>query len=291
MLKSRHFPRTDEEVSSLVCQAAIGSHCAVAQCGHFLLWHDVTEDVVVPCIKGLIVGPRAERIADEYGHFPNATWELGLDLLNEVPALKKHALVLVNDWQYMPKDADRFDFYSVYSELPDTYRMKLAEYPAIRLLRRPKKDEGNTGDYFSEKSLRKAYEKHVKDLIDSGGLPKGARVEEGDALSCSIEDAVGGQIEVYCSERRAGCTHEVAQLLYEVSELTAPDLFINIFPLVCKEYVTAGTELGQTLFRHGIRTVVNIGLPATGFQTLSDPFTKAEVTIHEFAQKSKEDLA
>ena len=48
------------------------------------------------------------------------------------------------------------------------------------------------------------------------------------------------------------------------------------------EYVAAGTELGQTLFRHNIRTVVNIGLPATGYQTLTDPFTKSGVTIHEF---------
>ena len=285
MLKSRHFPETEEEVCNLVHQVAAGSSRIVVQCGHFLLWFDSTEALIVPCIEGLDAGPRAMRVADEYGHFPLATWKFGLSLLDSLPPQKKHVLVLVNDWQYMPKEADRFDFYNDHPTLPETYRAWLAEHPSIHLLRRPRKDDGNTGDYFSEKSLRKAYERHVKDLLDAGRLPKGARMEKDEGLSCSIEDAVGGRIEIYCSEKRAGCMHEVAQLLSEISELASPDLFINIFPLVCKEYVAAGTELGQTLFQHNIRTIINIGLPATGLQTLPGPFTKTEMTIHEFPGK------
>ena len=290
MLVKRIFPSGADEVRQFVVSEAKGVQCVVVQAGHFLLYYDVTEALVLPCIKGELTGPRSAQVAEEYGYFPAMTWNFAIPLLDSLPAAKKWAMVLVNDWQYLPDEVDRFVFYRSHPALPESYHECLDAHPAVKLLHYPPRLEGDTGEHFSEKSLRKAYEKHIKRLVKSRALPENARVETGKVLTCSLEDAIGGRTEIYCSEKRAGCTHEVAELMSALSELCGADMVINVFPLVCKEYVAEGTELGHTLFRHGIKKTINIGLPATQVQTLPDPFAKAEVTLHEFSRKAKEEL-
>jgi hypothetical protein len=92
-------------------------------------------------------------------------------------------------------------------------------------------------------------------------------------------DLVGRRQEIYCAGKTYHCTHEVAELLYTVESLTHCDVFINVFPLVCKEYVEAGTQLAFSVFKTPIRTVVNLGMPATGVRTIDSLMASCHAVI------------
>lgn len=282
MLTKRIFPENAQQLADLIRAETLGSKCVVIQAGHFLLYFDNTEAQILPGISGELSGPRQALVADELGHFPVLTWNLAVSMLDALSVSEKWAMVVVNDWQYLPQEADRADFYRQHPFLPESYRKVLAAYPSVRLLRNPRRPNLDTGEFFSEQSFRNAYERHVKELIQTKRLPLGVNVETGAELSCSLEDSLGGRKEVYCSGKRSGCEHEVAELASQVFGLTRANALINFFPLVCKEYVTEGTEIGFSLFRHGITKIVNVGMPATNAKSEQELFSMTEVIIHEF---------
>ena len=294
MILERLYPKTLGDLESLVASRCANAMSVTVQAGHFLVYYDRTEDQLLPCVGSELLGPRHDVIRKEVGHFPELTWNIGVKLLNSLPAVKKHIMVLVNDWQYLPDGVDRVRFYESHHRIPASYADVLeTDGGSIKLLTPQGLGKAPlAGDFFSEQSLRNQYGKHVKQLIAQGKLPANVALEtNGDALSCSLVDAVGNKQEIYCTGKGQNCTHEVAELLYVVTSLTQCDVFINLFPIVCKQYVEAGTELGFALFATPIRIVINIGMTATGSSsteqlcasstmTLQAPANDLELGIH-----------
>jgi hypothetical protein len=279
----RHFPSTKDDLCRILAQYVHRDDTVVMQAGHFLLYFDHTEAVVLPGIAEELHSPRHAPIADEIGRFPRLTWELGLSLLAGLNVGRRYAMVVANDWQYLPDVSKRFDFYRRAPRLTESYTALLDQFRDKIELLVPGTGRGrDTGDYFSEQSLRKAYGRHVKELIAQGNLPSHARIDRGRELTCSLEDSIGERREIYCSGKRQNCTHEVAELIWTVHDLSRAQVFVNLFPLVCREYMIEGSELSHELFRHGVRTVVNVGMTSSHVQDISDLIHGAEVIAHQF---------
>ncbi len=286
MIVSRKYPRSVDELVDVIRQGAEDVNSIAMQAGHFLVYYDHTEDLLLPCVETELRGPRHDAIRNEVGQFPHLTWQLGLSILGILKAEKKRVLVLVNDWQYLPSSIDRALFYRRFSRLPESYLQTLESVNATISLQTPRNEGGvSTGDFFSEQSLRNAYTKHIKRMIKNSSLPDQALIStngNGENFSCSLTDTLGKKEEIYCSGKRPNCTHEVAFLLREVTRLSGCDCFINIFPIACKGYVEAGTELSSILFPGISSVVINLGLPSSHVHRESDLIAHSDVTIHEF---------
>ena len=283
MIKQRLYPRSIDELKAIVNKYSQGAKSIACQAGHFLVYYDHTEDLLLPGIAEELDGPRHEMIKQEIGHFPELTWGIGLDLLSSVLVKKKYIFTVVNDWQYIPKSVDKSHFYENYNRLPQSYQSLLHQYGTGTHLLKPRiKSNGlETGDFFSEQVLRNQYTKHVKSLVKRNQLPKGAEIEvNGEELSCSLFDTLGRKEEVYCTGKRPNCTHEVAEMLHRVSHLSDCSVIINIYPLVCKKYVEAGSELSHNLFLQKLSLVVNIGMPSSHIYNRDNLLHNCSVTIH-----------
>ena len=284
MIRSEAHLTEYAEVVRIVTRAFSGVRSVAVQAGHFMLYYDTVEDVLLPCLASQLTGPRHGPLRRAMGHFPHLTWTLGLRLLDAMNAVDRWAVVLVNDWQYCPPDVDRTRFYEGFRALPEEYERQLDDRTGrVRLLAPRGTHPGpSTGPFFSEQVLRNEYKRHLKRLIDNGQLPPEVRLEHDEAaVSCSIDDLLGRRERIYCSNRGVNCTAEVAELLYQVRTLTNCDAFLNIFPSACKEFVKAGTELSAKLFEARPRVVANMAVPSTDLESESDIWSRgALLTIH-----------
>ena len=284
MIVERNFPTTLSALIDLVRGRADNAPSVVLQAGHFLLYYDNTEDQILPCVASELTGPRQQLIRDTLGYFPSLTWEVGLRILDALPAQHKRVLVLVNDWQYLPRGIHRRRFYQDHPRLPASYRTTLAStayQPQLLIPSRPRKAL-HTGEFFSEQTLRNQYGKHFRRMIAAKTLPANTNItSNGRTLTCSLLDAIGSQQEVYCAGKGQNCSHEVAELLSMVTRLSECSVFVNLFPLVCREYVESGTEIAFDLFRTPLRTVFNIGMAAASIRTVSELLQSCEVVIQE----------
>jgi len=286
MIVSRTHPRTFDELLNLVKDAAQGAQSLVIQAGHFLLYYDIVEDRLLPCISSELTSPRHELLRHEAGEFPLLTWQLGLELLNSLSAASRHVMVVVNDWQYLPKDIDRRRFYESFRHLPESYIDALNNYEGCLSLLEPPQGTG-TRPFYGEMNLRNQYRKTVERLIADGNLPAEAILkQDSDELVCSLPDAVGRTWEVYCSNKTGDCAAEIAQMLNLAVQQTGCDCFINIYPAVCRDFVERGTELGNDLLRNGLPNVINIGFPTNGVESRADLLTSCEVAWHRFTDVS-----
>ncbi len=258
------LPRTYRDLLSRVAAAATGGESIVVQAGHFLLFPDEASGIPLACIQTDAPDPRHGRILHDSGHFPFLTWRLGLNLLAALPAAHKRIMVVVNDWQYVANHQQRDRFYSTHSHLPPTYRAELALHEgSITLLSPQATVTEPPSPFFSEARLRNHYRKAVKRLLKQNNLPPEAAIlREGDTVSCHLPDATGAKQEFYCSNLAPDCAGETAQIIHEAATATGCDVFINLVPSVCGNFVNRGTELAEKLFSPDIRSYVNIGLPA-----------------------------
>jgi len=283
MIVECRFPRTLQDLMAFVRSRVGDARSVAVQAGHFLVYYDHTEDQLLPCVASELDGPRQQAIRDSVGHFPLLTWDLGLALLQALPAPEKRILVLVNDWQYLPKGVDRARFYKHHCRLPNVYREALtARTSGVGLLSPP--SGGNnlqTGEFFSEQALRNQYGQHIRRLIETKALPANAEVSpNGEVLSCSLVDVLGRREEIYCANKSQNCAHEVAELIFLVRQLSGCEAFINLFPLICRQYVEAGTELAFDLFQTSVKTVLNVGMTAAEVHSVEDVLHSCETTVH-----------
>lgn len=280
----RYNPKSIEEIHHLVERAASGATTVVAQAGHFVLYWDDETQTVRPCIAtpGM---PKCGSIVEKNGHFPLLTWKLGLSLLGMTPGETKEALVLVNDWQYLPKDANRKEFYEQNPDLPPSYISHVAIRDGLIHMFRPQLDSSEpvTGAFFGEMNLRNRYKKRIARMIRNKTLPADAILTPvGEHLSCSLT-LNGGQLsEIYCTGKSADCTAEVAELLMQVFAVRPRSVFINVYPLVCREFVEKGTLLAARLDYCNISCVVNIGVPSFRVFEEDDLLKQCEVVVLHF---------
>ena len=290
MMAARAFPRSLDELSRIVRETASGAQSVAMQAGHFLLYYDVVEDRIVPCISDELESPRHLLIRKEAGNFPLLSWRFGLEVLEQLPAVDRSVMIVVNDWQYLPKGVDRRRFYSAFPRLPKSFKTAFDPFEkSVRLLTPP--DAAGTKPFFGEMNLRNQYRKVVERLIRAGTLPAGAVVEnENGMVVCNLPDSVGRSQEVYCSNKTGDCAAEIAQMLAIAKAETNCECFINLYPVVCRDFVERGTELGETLLGNRVPTVINVGLQTGGVSSLDDMVSGSEVSVHRFHDRGGDAL-
>lgn len=286
MIDREIIPTSFEEASAALSAGLQSCTTVTMQAGHFMLYYDTVEDQLLGCVPSFLSSPRHALLLKTMGGFPVESWKLGLRLLEALPASNKSILVLVNDWQYCPGDVDRSRFYTHHNQIPSEFSEALADggRGAVRLLRPPKRlGARDTGPFFSEQGLRNQYKRQLEDLVEQGILPEGIVIEQEEgSLTCSIVDLLGRKEAIYCSNHGANCTAEVAELLRQAYMLSHCDVFINLFPAVCREFVISGTELSLRLFSLGIKHVINVALPATDIEQEADLWSMARMIVHRF---------
>ena len=284
MISERSYPRTVEELAVLVQRAARTAESVVLQAGHFLLYYDTVEDRILPCIASEMGSPRHEILRREAGHFPSLSWALGLELVSRLGSPSKRAMIVVNDWQYIPKGVDRRRFYRDFGRLPQGFDEELVRWGADISLLSPPRQSG-TAPFWGEMNLRNQYSRTVGHLVSTGKLPDHAVVEQrASGLVCSLVDAVGGKREVYCANKTGDCAAEIAQMLRMAKRLARCDCFVNLYPSVCREFVERGTELGQELLGNDVPSVLNVGLVSNGPDNVEEMMAGCEVAWHWFGQ-------
>ena len=282
MVIKREFPKTMEQLIQIVAKYTRKTDAVAVQAGHFLVYYDHTENLLLPCVKEeLLSSPRFSYINESVGQFPMLTWEAGVELVNSIPSAKKALLTIVNDWQYLPKDIDRMDFFRKYPQLFESYKKYLNFKNGLSFLSPGQLGmKTETGVWFSEVSLRNQFNRKKTKKIKKNELHEKYIIErKNNQLSCSLMDTVGKKQQVYCAGKRGNCTHELAELNRQVLQMGNFDLLINFFPLVCKNYVQTGTDWAYELFLDQNITI-NIGMVSTFVSKKNDLFENCEVTIH-----------
>jgi len=286
MRLTRHYPRSFEALLDLTAKSVGDSSPVVFQAGHFLLVHDPSTGSVSPCILGDPFSTSDSALLDNYGKFPLLTWKLALRLLDNLATGSKHLMIVVNDWQYLPEGVDRSGFYLRQSgELPESYRSLLAEAsPGVSLLEpRPVKTGVSTAPFYGEMNLRNRYKRRVSKQVSSGDLPPNAIVEQtATGISCSLPGSYGVREEIYCSGKTGDCTAEIAEMLREANERTGAVYFVNLYPIVCRDFVEQGTERSVELFKVPMRSVLNLGFPSSAVDGERDLIEGCEASLHQF---------
>ena len=195
-------------------------------------------------------------------------------------------MIVVNDWQYLPKGVKRSDFYARQGGwLPESYQDALTGKSAsVSLLKpNPVKNGISTAPFFGEMNLRNRYKRVTKKMIDSGRLPPSAIVQKtATGVSCSFPSLSGGMLEIYCSGKTGDCTAEIAEMLLEANKKSGATCFVNLYPNVCKDFVEEGTNRSINLFGNPIRTVLNLGFPSSGIFTESQLIQGCGASHHQF---------
>ncbi len=282
MIIGRIYPETRQSLFDFVHRYSDGAESVAIQAGHYLVYYDHTEDILLPCVREELKSPRHSVVMNSVGVFPFLTWKLALEMLGKLNCQRKGILTVVNDWQYVPKHVDRGRFYQDHARLFDSYKMELQQRNEVTLI--TQRDLGfkvKTGDWFSEVSIRNQYKRQISKLVKRNGLPAAAELaQNGDTHTCSLIDDVGTRHEIYCTGKRPSCTQEITELVRQICLEGEYQVFMNIYPLVCKEYVQAGTELCFEMNHLKSNIVVNIGIPSNSVSGISDLFANAETTVH-----------
>jgi len=288
MLVQSYFPREDEAFRGLLGLATADADCVVMQAGHFLLYYDEKGDSIIPCLNEEVPRSADAHVEDdirfrEFGQFPLLTWRLGLRALAALPQAEKYVMIVVNDWQFLPKHANRSQFYDNYRRLPSSYQTELDRYHGrIKLLQPdPIKTGTSTRPFFGEMNLRNYYRRAVDRLIKNGNLPPTTSLrKQGEVVYCDFVDSAGNKKEVYCSGQAGDCSAEIAQMLSFARAKTGCQTFINLYPAVCREFIEYGTSLAEDLFQAGFETVLNVGFPSCNVNSERDLLAECEATLH-----------
>lgn len=289
MRLTRSNPKDYESLRSLVHHATRGAQTVVMQAGHFLLYYDKERGNILPCLEEALTEPSHAQIRMDYSRFPKLTWQLGLRLLASLSAPKKYVMIVVNDWQYLPSTANRADFYSQNKSLPTSYSEELSRYVGRIALFEPRKVTAgvSTAPFFGEMNLRNRYQRHVSKLITAGKLPQKAVLESrNNGVFCSLPDLAGVQREVYCSGKTGDCTGEIAEMLHEASARANATCFVNLYPLVCREFVELGSQFAVELLGATCTTVLNLGFQSTAVDDSIQLIETTEATLHQFTPNS-----
>jgi len=287
MRLTRHFPKTLAALRDLTVDSVGNASSVVFQAGHFLLVYDEASGTLSPCLRGAPASATNPVLFENYGNFPILTWKLALRLLSQVQATTKSLMIVVNDWQYLPKGVKRFDFYRRQEgRLPHEFEseMKLQAPSATLLEPLHKKDTISTAPFYGELTLRNRYASRVNRMISSEKLPESAVVTKGNAgVTCELPDATGALQEIYCSGKTGDCAGEIAEMLREANSRTGATAFVNLYPLVCRGYVELGTSRANELFKVPMKTVLNLGFPSSGIFDEDELIEGCEASLHRFS--------
>jgi hypothetical protein len=278
----RYYPETQDDLWGILKTHAGNAQRVAMQAGHFLLYYDSESSRLLPCLQEALTAPHLQEIRKSFSAFPLFTWRLGIELLSKLPAKQKHLMIVVNDWQYVPKNIDRAVFYENNKELPVSYQNELNPYSSEIQLFQPKQIKtGSTRPFFSEMNQRNQFRRRIEKLLRKDMLPALATViQSPEGVVCSIPaEATHINREFYCTGKSPDCAAQIAQMLSQAQEATKYDCFINFYPSVCRTYVENGTKLASDLFNLSA-TVINVGMPSSGVESISGMLQHSEVSVH-----------
>ncbi len=256
MIVDKAYPSSEEDLIAFVKKHCDGAESIAVQAGHFLLYYDHTEDLILPGVAEELKSARLAMIREQIGFFPLATWKLGFRILSTMTALEKHVFCVVNDWQYLPDHVDRNDYFVRNPSLFECYKTELDQHAGIKHLKPSKRPNSIASDYFSEQTLRNQYERHIKKLRHRERETSCSGNEGSDLVQC-----MQNKTEIWCYNKRPNCVHEVAELLFQIEQQISPDVYIGLYPKSCMHFIAQGTELAKSLFNIHM-SVINVGLPA-----------------------------
>jgi len=272
--------RTIADVQSVAVEAARGAQSVVVQAGHFLLFYDEHEHRALRCIADELRDPRHAPIGSRYGRFPELSLRLGFEVLAALSTPRKHVMTVVNDWQYVPTGALRPPTDRQAETMPLALAEELARHPDVSLLS-PARNGSRDSLFFSESRLRNQYRKRVRRLLKHGALPPDVTVElDGRVVSCRLADRAGTMREIYCSDRSADCAGETAEFLRQAADATRCDVFVNVVPRACWDFVEYGTDLAEKVLGAGVRTYVNVGLNSTDIYDEETLLRGSQCAVH-----------
>lgn len=283
MIIGKYNPNNLDELIKIINKYTNCVESVSMQSGHFLVYYDNTEDRFIPVIAHELSSPRHQIIKEEIGYFPIISWEVGIKILKNINVKSKNILVLVNDWKYVNKGVDKWRFYKTYNKIPPYYIELINKSQDNINIIKPPSDCQNvyTGDFFSEQSLRNQFEIHVKNIFENAD---GKSIIE---LNKIFTEVYGDNIKpienifdyLFCKNKM--CISEVAQLIFIISKYFKHNMFLNIVPILCRDYVIKGTELSWSLFESKIDYVINIILNFQYIKTERDITKDMEVIVHK----------
>lgn len=205
------------------------------QCGHFALNYDEKDHRLFPGIYQDVSDPEKRELIRTHPYmadFPLETWRMGIALAAYAKQKGKSVslVVLVNDWQWVPKVESgtenplRKSFY-LQPELPPSYVAELQNCGLTVDIILPFKyaNESSSNPYFfSETQLRSRFASHY-------------------SASCELNNQ---------------CAQEYVPLVLQLQK-EGVGLFISFVPRTCMNAVEMGTEKCRTDFGVSMK-IVNI---------------------------------
>jgi hypothetical protein len=202
------------------------------------------------------------RVAGRVGIFPGYTWRLSADLARSYTEAGTaiRLLLLVNDWQYVPRtdrpaSALRAEFFAGFTTLPDDYLSALAEAglsPDVVLPSR--KHPLAFPETWLKYRFQKAADKFVKQgLLEKRFLDSGE--ESGRDTEVAFLDAEGNyRTLISCGV--TGCAGEITEMISEVHRAGHRSILI-FAPGECLLPVRTGVEIALSLYDlRGMRVVI-----------------------------------
>ncbi|MGI5274502.1 LPD16 domain-containing protein [Nonomuraea sp. CA-218870] len=279
-----------ETISRELAAADLGE--PVIMGGHFMLFEDDATGRLVP---GVIEEQHDEtmrrRVTGRVGIFPRYTWRLSLDLARPYveSGVGARLLLLINDWQYVPRTGRpaselRAEFFEGLTELPAAYRDDLAEAGLSADLVLPSRKHPLA---FPETWLKYRFQKAADKFVKQGLLEKrflGADEPAGpDQPGRDTEVAfldADGNYRTLISCGVTGCAGEITEMIAEVHR--AGHRTILIFaPGECLMPVRTGVEIALSLYGlRGMRVV--IADPGGSGEMTEDEIYGNLVSVHTF---------
>jgi hypothetical protein len=239
--------------------------------GHFMLFEDDATGRLVP---GIIEEQRGDvmrrRVAGRVGVFPGYTWRLSADLARSYTdaGTAIRLLLLVNDWQYVPKTDRpaselRAEFFAGFTALPDDYLSALAEAglsPDVVLPSR--KHPLAFPETWLKYRFQKAADKFVKQgLLEKRFLDSGEESGEESGRVSGRDTEVAfldaeGNYRTLISCGITGCAGEITEMISEVHRAGHRSILI-FAPGECLVPVQTGVEIALNLYDlRGMRVVI-----------------------------------
>ncbi|MGN9788364.1 LPD16 domain-containing protein [Nonomuraea sp. ZG12] len=262
--KAHRLVASEQELREVIGRELPGAGLGelVIMGGHFMLFEDDATGRLVP---GIIEEQRDDimrrRVAGRVGVFPGYTWRLAADLARAYTdaGAAIRLLLLVNDWQYVPKtdrpaSALRAEFFEGFTALPAGYLSALDEAglsPDVVLPSR--KHPLAFPETWLKYRFQKAADKFVKQgLLEKRFLDAG---ESGRDTEVAFLDAEGNY-RTLISCGITGCAGEITEMISEVHRAGHRSILI-FAPGECLVPVQTGVEIALNLYDlRGMRVVV-----------------------------------
>jgi hypothetical protein len=188
-------------------------------------------------------------------------------------------MTLVNDWQRIQVKANsrreqergcnrlRSEYYGLVPRLPDELRDVMLNN-CMNQKHILKHDPSCW--LFSEHQLRIRFNRTLSQMMRDSG--KSAELGLSSELTAKIEPIIYGSTDddtkyqlSFCGN--SGCCGEVIQLLSDLQQLGVRN-FINLYPMECRNHVTAASTLARRMFGLSGMTITNIAITPLNNQTV-----------------------